>query len=136
MTTLPLDSRQANIARTLLERNGVASVDQVASTLQLTDRMVRYELPSIEAYLAGRGLHVRRRRGVGIWIDGDDATRASVRTELLASPGLVVLDPADRQSRVLLALLETAPQPARSESLETQLGVSRPTVRRDVRVAE
>jgi len=98
--------------------------------------MVRYELPSIEAYLAGRGLHVMRRRGVGIWIDGDDATRASVRTELMTSPGLVVLDPADRQSRVLLALLEAAPQPARSESLETQLGISRPTVRRDVRVAE
>src|SRR4029077_19219830 len=44
--------------------------------------------------------------------------------------------PADRQSRVLLALLEGAPEAVRSETLEARLGVSRPTVRRDGGVAE
>src|SRR5438876_11985300 len=124
MPTLPLDSRQASIARTLLESGAVASVDQVASALGLTDRMVRYDLTSVEAYLADRGLRVIRRRGVGIWIEGEDAARAAVREELAMSPGLAVLDPLDRQSRVLLRLLEAAPQSARSESLEAQLGVS------------
>jgi activator of the mannose operon (transcriptional antiterminator) len=136
MTALPLDSRQASIARILLDGQGVVSVDAVASELQLTDRMVRYSLPSIEAYLGEHGLHIVKRRGVGVWVEGDRTVRGSVRAQLDASPGPAVLDPADRQSRVLLALLEAAPEAVRSETLEARLGVSRPTVRRDVRVAE
>ena len=136
MTALPLDSRQARIARILLDSRSVASVDQLASELQLTERMVRYGLPSIETYLAERGLHVMKRRGVGVWIEGDGSVRAAVRAELDTTHGPAVLDPLDRQSRVLLALLEAAPSAVRSEKLEAQLDVSRPTVRRDVRIAE
>ena len=136
MTALPLDSRQARIARILLDSRSVASVDQLASELQLTERMVRYGLPSIETYLAERGLHVMKRRGVGVWIEGDGSVRAAVRAELDTTHGPAVLDPLDRQSRVLLALLEAAPGAVRSETLEAQLDVSRPTVRRDVRIAE
>jgi transcriptional antiterminator len=136
MSTLPLDSRQAGIARLLLDGVGVASVEQVATELQLTHRIVRYNLPWVEAYLAEHGLRLEKRRGVGVWIDGDETARATVRAGLDSAPGPAVLDAADRQSRVLLALLESAPDALRSETLEARLGVSRPTVRRDVRVAE
>jgi transcriptional antiterminator len=136
MSALPLDSRQASIARVLLDGTRAASVDELASELHLTDRMVRYNLPSIERYLASHGLHLVKRRGVGVWVEGDVSARRAVQAELDASPGPAVLDSDDRQSRVLLALLEAAPDPLRSESLEERLGVSRPTVRRDVRVAE
>jgi len=134
--TLPLDSRQASIARALLDGEGSASVDEVAAALQLTDRMVRYSMPSIEAYFAERGLRVVKRRGVGVWVEGDPTLRTQVRSELDASPGPAVLERLDRQSRVLLALLEAAPEAVRSETLETSLSVSRPTVRRDARMAE
>ncbi|HEV8358747.1 MAG TPA: PRD domain-containing protein, partial [Gemmatimonadales bacterium] len=136
MSALPLDSRQAGIARLLLDGVGVASVEQVATELQLTHRIVRYNLPWVEAYLAERGLRLEKRRGVGVWIDGDKTARANVRAGLDSAPGPAVLDAADRQSRVLLALLESAPDAIRSEALEDRLGVSRPTVRRDVRIAE
>ncbi|HYK94864.1 MAG TPA: PRD domain-containing protein [Candidatus Dormibacteraeota bacterium] len=136
MTELPLDSRQASIARALLKGPRVVSVEAIASTLHLTDRMVRYELPAIEAYLAERGLRLGKRRGVGVWIDDHGADRGHVLEELMRAPGPVVLDPDERQSIVLLALLEAAPDPLRSGELEARLGVSRPTVRRDVRVAE
>jgi mannitol operon transcriptional activator len=136
MSALPLDSRQAGIARLLLDGVGVASVEQVATELQLTHRIVRYNLPWVEAFLAEHGLRLEKRRGVGVWIDGDETARASVRAGLDSAPGPAVLDAADRQSRVLLALLESAPDALRSETLESRLGVSRPTVRRDVRTAE
>ena len=136
MSTLPLDSRQAGIARLLLAASKVASLEQVASELNLTPRVVRYNLPSVEAYLADRGLRLRKRRGIGVWIEGDVSTRGAVRDGLDSAPGPAVLDSADRQSRVLLALLESAPDALRSETLEARLGVSRPTVRRDVRLAE
>ena len=136
MTILPLDSRQARIARSLLDEPEVASIEQLAGTLQLTHRVVRYNLPSVESYLADRGLVVRRQRGVGIWVEGEPSARRRILDELDAAPGPAVLGADERQSQVLLALLDAAPLAVRSESLETSLGVSRPTVRRDVRVAE
>jgi transcriptional antiterminator len=133
---LPLDSRQMRIAKLLIEQNGTTRLEQVASSLRLTDRVVRYNLPSVEAYLAGHGLKLVKRRGVGIWIDGDAAKRTKVVDDLATAAGPAVLDADDRQARVILALLEAAPDAVRSEDLEASLGVSRPTIRRDVRVAE
>jgi transcriptional antiterminator len=136
MALLPLDSRQMRIARLLVEQPDTTRLEQVATSLRLTDRVVRYNLPSVEAYLAGHGLRLVKRRGVGIWIDGDPETRTAVMADLATAAGPAVLDADDRQARVLLALLEAAPEAVRSEDLESRLGVSRPTIRRDVRVAE
>jgi activator of the mannose operon (transcriptional antiterminator) len=136
MGLLPLDSRQMRIARLLVEQPDTTRVEQVASSLRLTDRVVRYNLPTVEAYLTGHGLRLVKRRGVGIWVDGDRATRTAVIADLATAAGPAVLDADDRQAGVLLALLEAAPEPVRSEDLEARLGVSRPTIRRDVRVAE
>jgi transcriptional antiterminator len=136
VAVLPLDSRQKRIAKLLIEQTDTTRLEQVASSLRLTDRVVRYNLPSVEAYLSGYGLQLVKRRGVGIWIDGDAATRSRVIDDLATAAGPAVLDADDRQARVILALLDAAPDPVRSEDLESSLGVSRPTIRRDVRVAE
>jgi transcriptional antiterminator len=136
MGLLPLDSRQMRIARLLVEQSETTRLEQVASSLRLTDRVVRYNLPSVEAYLTGHGLRLVKRRGVGIWIDGDRATRTAVIADLATAAGPAVLDADDRQAGVLLALLEAAPDAVRSEDLESRLGVSRPTIRRDARLAE
>ena len=135
-TPLPLDTRQARIARRLLETVGPASVDDLATELKLTDRMVRYNLGSVESVLDDHGLRLARRRGVGIWVEGSPAARRDLLVALDESTGPAVLDPADRRGRILLALLIASPEPVRSEALEERLGVSRPTIRRDMREAE
>jgi transcriptional antiterminator len=135
-TSLPLDTRQARIARRLLETVGPASVDDLATELKLTDRMVRYNLASIEGVLTANGLRLARRRGVGIWIEGTPAARAELLSALEEAPGPSVLDPSDRRGRILLALLLASPEPVRSEAFEAVLEVSRPTIRRDMREAE
>jgi transcriptional antiterminator len=135
-TALPLDTRQARIARRLLETVGPASVDDLATELKLTDRMVRYNLASVESVLTGHGLRLARRRGVGIWVEGSPTARRELLADLDGSAGPAVLDPTDRRGRILLALLIASPEPVRSEALEDRLGVSRPTIRRDMREAE
>jgi len=135
-TPLPLDTRQARIARRLLETVGPASVDDLATELKLTDRMVRYNLSSVESVLGGHGLRLARRRGVGIWVEGSPTARRDLLVALDESTGPAVLDPTDRHGRILLALLIASPEPVRSEALEERLGVSRPTIRRDMREAE
>lgn len=136
MEKLPLDTRQARIARRLLETNGSTSVDALATDLKLTDRMVRYNLASVERALRGRGIHLIRRRGVGIWIEGPTLARQAMLSALDVATGPLVLDPADRRTRILLTLMLASPEPVRSEAFEDRLGVSRPTVRRDMREAE
>lgn len=136
MSALPLDSRQARIARVLLDAAGVTNIEQLAAELHLTNRIVRYNLPWVEAHLEDEGLHVGKRRGLGVWVEGDEARRLAVRAGLDTSPGPDVLDVVDRHSTIALGLLDASPEAVRSEALEGRLGVSRPTVRRDVRVAE
>ena len=105
-TPLPLDTRQARIARRLLETIGPASVDDLATELKLTDRMVRYNLASVDSVLAEHGLRLARRRGVGIWVEGSPAARQGLLDALDRSTGPAVLDPTDRRGRILLALLD------------------------------
>jgi mannitol operon transcriptional antiterminator len=133
---VPLDSRQARITRHLLAETGPRSVEEIATALRLTTRVVRYNLPSIETYLRSGGLKVVRRRGVGIWLEGDDARRSAIRSTLDDDAGPQVLNVDDRKLRAIAALLDRAPEPLHLAELEVELGTSRPTVRRDVRAAE
>ena len=135
-TVVPLDSRQARITRLLLGDDKPATLERLASQLKLSTRVVRYNLTPVERYLRAAGLDVVRRRGVGVWVSGDDERRRHVLSELEPSAAPRVLAADDRKLRVLLALLDAAPQPVALSVLETELGASLPTVRRDVRATE
>jgi len=133
---VPLDSRQESITRRLLTETGPATVEAIASDLKLTSRVVRYNLTSIDTFLRPEGLRVMRRRGVGVWVSGDDDRRRAILMSLGAAAGPRVLDGEDRKLHVLAALLDASPLPVHIADLEEELGASRPTVRRDVRAAE
>lgn len=133
---LPLDSRQARITRLLLADRRPATLDAIAAQLKLTTRVVRYNLPPVESYLRSAGLEVVRRRGVGIWVDGDDDHRRQTLTQLDPTAAPRVLAAEDRKVRALITLLDAAPEPKELGELEVELGASRPTVRRDVRATE
>ncbi|HYN69479.1 MAG TPA: PRD domain-containing protein [Candidatus Eisenbacteria bacterium] len=133
---VPLDSRQARIARHLLQEMEPESAEEIATALRLTTRVVRYNLPLIETYLRSGGLQIVRRRGVGIWVQGDDEARAALRASLDGETGPQVLNVADRKLQALAMLLDRAPEPLHLADLEVELGASRPTVRRDVHAAE
>ena len=133
---VPLDSRQARIARHLLESAEPATIEEIAALVGLTPRVVRYNLPSIDAVARPAGLRLVLRRGVGAWVDGDPAARAALLERLHGNPGPPVVDASERRLRAIAALLDAAPRPVRLEDLEREFGVSRPTVRRDVRAAE
>jgi transcriptional antiterminator len=133
---LPLDSRQARITRLLLADTKPATLDAIAAHLKLTARIVRYNLPPVEGYLRSAGLEVVRRRGVGIWVSGDDERRRQTFTGLDPGAAPRVLAGEDRKLRALITLLDASPQPVELGDLEVELGASRPTVRRDVKATE
>jgi len=133
---VPLDSRQARIARLLLTRGEPATLDTIAMELKLTMRVVRYNLASVESFLRMSGLAVVKRRGVGVWVTGPDDPRRRTLGALVASISPRVLSATDRKERALITLLDAAPKPVALGDLENELGASRPTVRRDVRANE
>lgn len=133
---LPLDSRQESIARALIAQVRPVSTETLAGELDLTDRVLRYNLPSVVAFLAANGVSVRRRPGVGIWSEGQDAARTRALAALETARGPHLFDAAERQVRIRLALLHAAPEAVSSETFEASLGVSRPTIRRDIREVE
>lgn len=135
-TLVPLDTRQARIAWRLLDNGEPVSIGEVAANLRLSSRVVRYNLPSVDQYLRGIGLRLISRRGVGIWVEGDEKARRAAMAGLESAPGPTVMEADDRKVLAIAELLEHAPDPIRLESLEASLGVSRPTVRRDLRLAE
>jgi len=136
MAVVPLDSRQASITRLLLTEARPSTVEAIASELNLTGRIVRYNLPSIDTFLRPEGLRLMRRRGVGVWVSGNEDRRHAILSTLGSVAGPRVLDGDDRKLQVLAALLDASPRPVHIADLEEALGASRPTVRRDVRVAE
>jgi mannitol operon transcriptional antiterminator len=133
---LPLDSRQARITRLLLADRKPATLDALASQLNLTTRIVRYNLPPVESFLRSAGLDVVRRRGVGIWVSGDDDRRRRTLTSLDPGATAQVLAAEDRKLRALVTLLDASPEPVELGQLEVELGASRPTIRRDVKATE
>src|SRR5205807_4510977 len=123
---VPLDSRQASITRMLLTETGPSTVEAFASELKLTSRVVLYNLPSIDTFLSPEGLHVMRRRGVGVWVSGDDDRRQAILLSLGAAAGPRVLDGEDRKLHALAALLDASPRPVHIGDLEVELGAPRP----------
>jgi transcriptional antiterminator len=136
MAVVPLDSRQASITRLLLTEARPSTVEAIASELNLTGRIVRYNLASIDTFLRPEGLRVMRRRGVGVWVQGNEERRHAILSSLISVAGPRVLDGEDRKLHVLAALLDGSPLPVHIADLEEALGASRPTVRRDLRAAE
>ncbi len=120
----------------LLADSKPATLDAIASQLKLTTRIVRYNLAPVESYLRSAGLDVVRRRGVGIWVSGDDDQRRKMLTGLDPGAAPRVLAAEDRKLRALITLLDSSPASVELGDLEIELGASRPTVRRDVRATE
>src|SRR5205823_14316872 len=114
MAVVPLDSRQASITRLLLTEERPSTVEAIASELNLTGRIVRYNLPSIDTYLCAEGLRVMRRRGVGVWVQGDADRRHALRSALGPVGAPPVLVRADLLLRLLTAILDETPTAAPS----------------------
>ena len=133
---LPLDSRQARITRLLLTDRKPETLDAIAAQLKLTTRIVRYNLDPVESYLRSAGLELVRRRGVGIWVTGDEDQRRQTLTDLDPAAAPRVLAAEDRKLRALITLLDASPGAVELGDLGNELGASRPTVRRDVRATE
>lgn len=132
-----LDSRVIRIIRWLLDQEEAQPTSALAADLGLSQRVVRYRLGAAEAYLASQGATLTRRRGAGLQLKADAATRTRIRDELAeAPPAPRVYAPDERMRLVLAHLLWSAPDSTSLDRLQQVLEVSKASARRDLHRAE
>ncbi len=132
-----LDSRQVRILRWLLDHDGTATAAGIADGLGLSAREVRYRLPGIERYLAGPGLRLERRRGVGIILDGTPSQLDQLRVDIgHVSHVPKVMTPSERGQATRAVLLSVAPEPTTLQTVQDRLDASKASIRRDIASAE
>jgi len=126
-----ISHRQASILLELLSAEGFMSAEKIGSRIGLTARVVRSNLPAINAWLRGLGgsLIVKPRRGICLEIP------QAMRQQLIANlpnliNGRVALSPKFRQLWVAFQLL-SAEQPMSTHYFGSQLCISENTLRQD-----
>lgn len=137
MSTPHLDTRVVRILRWLLEQPGPVSTEALAKDLGLSQRVVRYRLDAVDRYLRSQRMQLIKRRGSGVWVDGEDSAKLALGQAL----SVVVHVPqvyarTERQMVLLTELLWSAPGPISLDYLHESLEVSKASARRDLKWAE
>jgi transcriptional antiterminator len=130
-----LDSRQAVILTALLETSKSQSVNRLAERVNLSERVVRYNLPMIEAWLSLRNIDLITRQRIGVHVQADAETRRALLKELQEAQFNLLLTPKDRLQLILFDLL-TDPGQRTGADWEQQLGISHATLARDMEGVE
>lgn len=127
-----LNIRTRNILILILKSPGPISSKEIASTLGITPRMVMYCSQTIELWLQERGFQLTKTPGSGFFIDLPDELRDAYIQELAGLSGYsLVLNPIDREYFIILSLLTEA-EPVLIKQLANELGVSHPTLLKDM----
>ena len=120
----------------LLQSQTPLASAEIASQLDITPRMVRYSLRSIERWLQEKDIRLIRKPRFGILIDAPGRVKRDLIGELEQLTGYsLLLSPSERLHILVLCLLMND-QPLLIKQLEPRLGVSRPTVLKDINKVE
>ena len=127
-----LDSRSIRIINALLEANTVRSTADIANSLGVSTKMVRYRLDRISAWLEDHDVSLRKEYGMGIWLEGDPEAFRSLESHLQEINGYeLILTPNQRQQILIYTLLQEE-EPVIAKKLEMTLGISRSTLFSDL----
>lgn len=132
-----LDTRSRDILMVLLQENVPIPVKDIASHLHITPRMIRPNLDIIDRWLKNRGAELIRKPNFGVYIEAASPQKASIIQELSKKDDyLLYLSTGERIDVIILMLLREGENPLSIEHIETTLGISRPTIYKDISKVE
>ena len=133
----PLDTRSRDILMVLLQAALPIPVRQVAEQLEITPRMMRSSLDVIEAWLGERGARLVRKPNFGVYIEAAQADKENLIRDLSKQKEyLLYLSPIERVNVLILMLLRASENPLPIDQIEPVLGISRPTLFKDLNKVE
>ena len=131
-----LDTRSRDVLNVLLQTQAPIALRQIADQLEITPRMMRVSLDTIQFWLEERGAGLVRKPNFGIQIKATPVQRSQFKNELRNQKEyLLYLSPVERIDILILILLLELETPLLPEKIEPVLGISRPTLLKDVEKA-
>lgn len=116
----------------LLTKPAPVSTQELASSLGITARMVRYSLESIEQWLAMQDIAVVKRPGFGIVIDAPPQIQKNLLRKVQQTENVSVSFSRSERLQILLLYLLTKTEPITAKELQQKLDVSRTTILKDL----
>jgi transcriptional antiterminator len=132
-----LDTRSRDVLHILLQNQRPVALRHIADQLKITPRMMRVSLNTIQAWLGERGAGLIRKPKFGVQVQASPGLRNQLQNELRNQKDyLLYLSPVERIDILILLLLLELEQPLLPEKIEPILGISRPTLLKDVEKAQ
>lgn len=131
-TMIPLNTRQRDMLRLMLQAGRRIVVQELADELQITPRQVNYGLKGVKAWLRQRGIELLVSPGVGVEVKCTATDRQTLLKELGNSASVdLVLTAGQRRQLISFVLINDEP-PLNLVDLQTAAGVSRSTILKDL----
>ncbi|NIS83564.1 MAG: PRD domain-containing protein [Anaerolineales bacterium] len=130
-----LDTRQASIVLALLEANGPVSAHSLGEKLDLSARVIRYNIPLIRRWLTAFKAKLTTQPRVGLALIANEDVRSAISNELTRRRFPVFFKPTERQKHLLFDLL-THDAYRTGQDLVSQLSISQATLARDLAKVE
>ncbi len=129
---IQLTSRQQALLRFLAAMSGYVSVKDIANQFGYSQRTIRYDLDAVGVWLRDQGGVLDKRPNAGVRLEAGAALRNRLEDTLAVGELEKVFSPEERMEAIYYRLL-LGEGPVKAEDLAEGLGVSTPTVMRDIR---
>jgi mannitol operon transcriptional antiterminator len=129
-----ISARERRILQLLLESDDYYTVKGIAQELEVSERTVHRDLVGVEDILTQYDLTLQKKAGVGVQIDGQDSSRAELKSYLVDLT-ITEYTQQERVTLILCKLLESA-DPIKLVGLANDLKVTVATVSHDLDKAE
>ncbi len=131
-----LNKRCRDILLLLLKSEAPLASAEIAQQMDITSRMVRYDLHTVEAWLEEHDIQLIKKSGFGILVDASLLVRKNLLKELeQSSSHSLALSPIERSHLIKFSLL-TSEDSIPVKQLVLQLNVSRTSVLTDLDTVE
>lgn len=126
------NKRLLDIVGILLRQDKYITINEISKTLQVSNKTIRNDLKLVEAHLQEKQLHLIKKTGVGVSIEGDKKIKLHmIHTILEKQRENIDYSPNARKIFIGMKLILT-PQKCRIYELADELYVSRATIHKDV----
>lgn len=132
---IQLTSRQQALLKFLAGMAGYISVKDIAKQFGYSQRTIRYDLEAVEVWLRDRGGSLRKKPNAGVRLECGEELRRQLEDTLELGEIEKVFSPEERTKAIYYRLLFSEGS-VKAEDLADYLGVTSPTVMRDIRGME
>lgn len=123
--------RAKQILYVLLQSRSGITEQEIGIRLNLSKRTVQRELKGLTHDLEKDGISLKRERGTGLFLDGNEEMLAKLKNKILADNELDVTDKEERRKYLLFELLKDR-MPHKLYYFAEQMGVSETTIATDM----